>query len=302
MNILAVPSGIIARIKDRIRRRTIRRYFDPQNATLPNSFPYRIGCLVYTHNRVDDARVQMRVLQEIWAPAFKSLCIVHAFNGEHDWWPEKQGEDQLLRRENTGHYQGAADLVDAGIKQLETIGGCDYYIVLAADTWFLNPRVIGYWLTCMEEQRKTFAAAPWGNPYNANMFDLGLSGDFFIIEAEWQKMYGMFPVKFGEFRDKYEDVVRYLGKQQVSYEKCLLMAYSRACAMMAGDGNNLGCMELCKEQILALTERMPVHNADWKRNFDVDEISMYGSHDFTGKLEQIRDKYGDVLASFDAVS
>src|SRR3989338_6988898 len=97
----------------------------------------KIGVLIYTYNRTDDARINMEIIRNTWQKSemLKDVVIVHAFNGEKEWWPEEYLEDELLYLPNPGHYAGAALLIDEGIKTFQNkFQDVDYVIIL--ETYF----------------------------------------------------------------------------------------------------------------------------------------------------------------------
>ena len=105
----------------------------------------KIGFLIYTYNRIDDAKINMEIIRDIWTKSklFSDIRIVHAYNGEKEWHPKKYLEDDLIFMKNPGHFQGAAELIDAGIKKFqEKYKNIDYVIVTAPDTWLIRPEYI----------------------------------------------------------------------------------------------------------------------------------------------------------------
>lgn len=75
-----------------------------------------LGILIYTYNRIDDAKINMEIIKNVWQADdyFENLEIIHAFNGKKEWYEKKYLEDKLVRIRNTWHFQGASDLIDVG--------------------------------------------------------------------------------------------------------------------------------------------------------------------------------------------
>ena len=80
----------------------------------------KIGVLLYTYNRVNDVRINMEIIRNVWGKIelLKEVVIVHAFNGQREWWLEKYLEDDLVYLSNPGHFEGAAILMSEGIKDV----------------------------------------------------------------------------------------------------------------------------------------------------------------------------------------
>src|SRR5439155_12352360 len=102
----------------------------------------RIGVIVYTHDRVDDARINLEILRNLWPRHFGALTIIHCYNGDRRWYPRPYLEDELIRRPNPGHFEGAADLLDAGMRRMQRHKGIRFVVGLAADTWLLKPEYV----------------------------------------------------------------------------------------------------------------------------------------------------------------
>jgi hypothetical protein len=57
-----------------------------------------IAVIISTFNRTDDARINMEIIREIWQkdPNLANIKIVHAYNGDEAWWPEKYLDSKTL--------------------------------------------------------------------------------------------------------------------------------------------------------------------------------------------------------------
>jgi GT2 family glycosyltransferase len=178
---------------------------------------YKIGVVIYTYNRVDDARINMEIVREVWGKSklFKSIKIVHTYNGEKEWYPKKYIEDVVVRTKNTGHFSGASKLIDIGISTLQKrYKKLDYVVVLAADTWVIRPLYIANTLKKMNKNREYIATCPWNSKTKKDpIWKLGqLATDMFVVDAVWAKKYKLFPFNYADFFKKYGELVEYQGK------------------------------------------------------------------------------------------
>lgn len=68
-----------------------------------------IGCVIYTYNRINDARINQELTREILGKSKKlgGVFIVHAYNGEESFGYQRYLEDKLITLKNRGHFKGA---------------------------------------------------------------------------------------------------------------------------------------------------------------------------------------------------
>ncbi len=258
---------------------------------MTDSTVLRLGYLIYTYDRVDDARIQMEIVRRLWEPVFGSVYLVHAFNGLKEWYDRPYLEDDLLVQDNPGHFEGAANLIDAGIAQLLT-RQIDYIVVSAADTWWIKPAFIADKIRVMRQTGKVFLSTPWGLKDQNNPKEMGLAGDTFVLEAAWQRAYNFFPVQYRDFYDRYIELLRYLGRQNVSYEALLFSKFVNACHREIMPAN-VGIKQQVQKRMLLLEERIPVHTAVneegyWVRRFQWPDIGLLTDHDPEPKQQVLR--------------
>ena len=143
-----------------------------------------IGVVIYTHNRVDDAKINIEIIRNVWEASelFNNVKIVHSFNGEKSWYPKKYLENDLVVLKNSWHFQGAADLIDAGLKKMSLYKNIDYIIVLAADIWLINLGYLNKLLTQMKEGEFRLATCVWGLLEQNIIQKTEITTDFFILD------------------------------------------------------------------------------------------------------------------------
>ena len=148
----------------------------------------KIAVLLYTYNRIDDARINMEIIRNLWSqhPLLKNITIVHSYNGDKTLWPEKYLEDDLLYLDNPGHFAGAEILVNEGVKYISE----NYHD-------------------------------------KDNMWNIGMAIDFAILDTRWTNRYGVFPIRYQEFVDKYFEIFAY--KDETLYpERVLAVRFKQA--------------------------------------------------------------------------
>ncbi|MDP3964164.1 MAG: hypothetical protein Q8Q20_00690, partial [bacterium] len=195
-------------------------------------FQPSVTCLISTHDRVEDARINMEIIRAFWKTSglFSDIHIVHAYNGQKHWYPQAHLENMLIRKKNPGHFQGAAELIDAGMARIiKQFPRTDYVVGLASDTWLTKPAFVYGLLAKMKRRRKTLAAAAWGLPRRNNPFDVGISSDFFIADFDWVRKYALFPLRYAEFEKRHGELLVYIKGSNVSLEKLFFARFQQAC-------------------------------------------------------------------------
>ncbi len=228
-----------------------------------------IGILIYTHDRVEDARINMDIIRSLWhhAGLFSNVRIVHAYNGKRSWYPEKYREDIVVRIKNTDHYRGAAELIDAGWYAVRRhYPGIRYLVILAADTWCIKPAFIRSIIDRMQRQQTVWATCPWGLPGRFRETNVGMATDFHIVDVAWANRYGFLPLRYRQFWNQYHEIVSYLRPgANVSVEKLALARFHDACFREHGDA--IHRKEQARRRTQLITERMPVHSGKDRRGY-----------------------------------
>jgi hypothetical protein len=192
------------------------------DATEPTSDTRRIGVLLTTHDRVDDARAGMEVIRSSWVGThgLQEVQVFHAYNGRQAWYPDLHLEDRLLRVENERtHFRGAASLLDVGLRALgET--GIRYVVGMTADTWAYKPDWVLALVREMRRAERYLTCGRWRiDPEVHGLVRArgqgllptdGLSTDFFILDLHWAVRWGMLPLDYGGFLDRQGELLNYL--------------------------------------------------------------------------------------------
>lgn len=261
-----------------------------------------IGVLIYTYNRTDDAMISMEFIRRIWQPSFPGLKIVHSYNGLKSWYPKKYLEDELVRSRNSWHFQGAADLIDAGMAVFKRkFSEVEYVVVLAADTWLVKAAYLETVLSRLKKGKMPLATSVWGLPGQLDPAELGVATDFFVVDAKWSRKNKMFPLNYRAFFKKYADLFLYQGRN-VMLERLALARYYQAISQQDNFGGI--ARKTALEKLLLMTERHPVHSqvdkqGMWIRNMYWPKIGLLTHHNPAQKkaiLKHLRFKLGPQAA------
>jgi hypothetical protein len=179
-----------------------------------------LAVLVSTHDRHDDARVNMEIIRAMWPEHLGDVVVVHAYNGPRPWTPYL--EDQtIVPGPGASHYTGAADLIDAGsVAIAENWPDVRHVVYLASDTWLYRPERLRTILDEMRARELRLATAPfevsphahglrrqWGGPHL--LPGTGFTTDFFVLDLPWAREFGMLPLDLAGFINEYGDLLAY---------------------------------------------------------------------------------------------
>jgi hypothetical protein len=244
----------------------------------------KVGVLIYTYNRTDDARVNMEIIRNVWSRnrLLEGVVIIHAFNGIDEWWPQEYLENDLLRLANPGHYDGAAALLDAGLLAFaERYPDIDYVVTLAADTWCLEPDYIGEIINSMNKSNKYLATCAWGSNRQPKIFKSGAAIDFFIADIRWAVTNRLIPLRYAEFKEKFGELFLY-SDETLRLERVFVLRFKEAiCRSESIPSDNL-ISDITDKYIHHIKEREPIHvieNGRWRRIMFHPQIGLLGHHD-----------------------
>jgi hypothetical protein len=255
----------------------------------------QMGVVIYTYDRVDDAKINMEIIRGTWATqkSLKDIPIVHVFNGEPEWWPEKYLEDDLILVENRGHFAGCAHQMDVGIRYFqENYLSVTHLVVLAADTWILKPEYLVNVIKSMEKEEHFMASCGWGLPVQQTKIWNDAAVDFFIIDLKFATSSNMFPLNYSEYIEKYGEVFAVLNKP-VLVEALLVLRFRQALLRYIGNpppSDNLINWTV-SQYIHLMKEREPVHNYQphFERIMHYPALGMLGHHNPVPKQKALRD-------------
>lgn len=229
----------------------------------------KIGVLIYTYNRTDDTRINMEIIRNVWKKSeiLKDVKIVHSFNGEKEWWPEKYLEDELLYLENPGHFSGAEILLNEGVKTFqEKYSDIDYVIVLASDTWLVMPEYIEKVILGMQKEEKYLGTCVWGSKERVDMFKWGIALDFLILDLKWSRKSSLFPIRFREFAEKYQELFFY-HDQTIYLEIVFIARYMQAILRSVILPSDNILKPVAESYVYRMKEREPIHDNQRERIF-----------------------------------
>lgn len=229
-----------------------------------------IGHLVYNYEHFADLEVQKRIARELYAPAFGGVHQVVCYNGSASY--KATSEDKLFVLKNRGHYQGAVDLINRGLKYFteSRINGLRYVVVTAADTWMINVKYLQGLIIQMSKQNKVLATSSWGRA-KATEKPKGFATDFFVIDIAWNRQSKLFPLDYEKFVKKFGDVLA-LQYTIPTVESALQYKFHKYFM------DNFRDNEIWRQRdtaFMRVTDREPVHDSTGKRQGNWPKLGLY---------------------------
>jgi|HubBroStandDraft_5_1064220.scaffolds.fasta_scaffold140868_1 hypothetical protein len=243
-----------------------------------------IGVLIYTYNRTDDALINMEIVRNIWArkSGLECITLIHAFDGDHAWWPLPYLEDELIRLTNPGHYEGAALLLDHGLTAfVDRHPDIQYVVVIAADTWCLNPSYIVSVIDSMRGDNKYLATCAWGTAREAQILQVGAAADFFVVDIRWASKHRFVPLRYAEFKEKYGELILYRN-ELVTVERLIALRFTQAISRSEVIPSDNLLVPIAYKHIYRMKEREPIHvieRGQWRRLLYNNKLGLLGHHD-----------------------
>lgn len=221
----------------------------------------KVGALLYTYDRIDDAKINEEIIRTVWprTPLLKSVPLVHAYNGEDARWPEAYLEDDVRRTENPGHFAGAELLLNTGMAAFnETYPDVTHVVVLASDTWCVQPEYIERAVRSMHREGKYLATCAWGNKTDTDMFRIGMALDFFIVDMRFVRESGFFPIRYVDFVERFSELLMY--QDALPYlERVVAMRFKQSVATVSALPSENLLKSVARAHVYEMKEREPVH-------------------------------------------
>jgi len=254
----------------------------------------KVGVVIYTYDRADDAKINMEIIRSTWATQklLKDVPIVHVFNGNKEWWPEKYLENDLVIVENTGHFSGCALQIDAGICHFkDNYPEITHVVVLAADTWILEPAYLTNVIKEMSREDMFLASCGWVMPVQTSAYWRNAAVDYFVIDLKFANSYGFFPLAFDQIEQKYGEIFA-LQSFTILVESVLVLRFRQALLRYVGEPKPSESLidSIVREHIYLMKEREPVHlyKPIFERKMYHPEIGLLGHHDPIPKQEILK--------------
>jgi len=247
----------------------------------------KLWVLIYTHDKTEEACVQIEIIRTLRKNHFSDIKIVHAYNWAKKKYPKKYLEDKVIYLDNPWHYCWAANLMDAGVKALLKYKDLDYLMINACDSRRLSPEKITKILWRMKKEKKVIGTCPWWFPGQTERRWVGMACDSFFLDAKREKENHIFPLKHKEFYDKYIDFIRYMWHNNVLVEALLASRYITACSNITKD-RDAQLWFYANDKVYLIKERMPTMLSTTQRNFDIPSLGLYTDHDTATKKKLIK--------------
>lgn len=244
-----------------------------------------LGHLIYNYQHLDDCKIQQEISRMLYAKAFGGVHLVHAYNGKKEFGYAQYLEDKFIKIKNRGHFQGAVDLINAGMEYFNSARKLPvrYVLVTAADTWLLNVKFVQKLVREMETKGQVLATSSWGKSKPSEK-PHGFSTDFFIVDLEWNRKAQLWPLDYAGFVRKFADFF-YVQYAQPVVEVAVQYQFQKYF------GDNFVDNDIWRNRNASLrriVEREPVHGQDGRRIDNWPSIGLYTSPEPKAKRAALR--------------
>lgn len=125
----------------------------------------KIALIALTYDKTAHATGLWRVCSSLQATTHLSFTTFHVYNGQSTWYPEKTGEDVLIRRQNLGHIHGVIDMMNAGVEAaLQSGETFDFLILCSSDAWFTDGGQLTKCLRNLQTKEQHLLTSRWFGP------------------------------------------------------------------------------------------------------------------------------------------
>lgn len=140
-----------------------------------------IAVLIRVYDRIEDLKYNLQIIRKTWTN-FNYYVIVVSNGFPDGYMPDSDTVgmiDKFVSLEhNAGHKKGNSQLLTEGVKYIPS--GCDYTIILEADTWLYTDKIIKKYVGLLNEKSDVvWASADWYDK------DYALAVDFAIIKSDF---------------------------------------------------------------------------------------------------------------------
>lgn len=255
--------------------------------TLSHNNNYAIAQVIYTYDKLDDAKINMEITRNLWEGIIGKVYILHAYNGKRRYGYRKYIENKLLEIKNRGHFTGASDLINNALVHLTNFTNFKYVIVTAADTWMIKPIKLKAILNQMRSENKVIACSSWLDIETKWLFRTGFSTDFFIFDLDWNRANKFFPIKYDEYIKQFKDTCLFMGVYPY-LELAFAYYYLKFFADPLISKGNGKAFTPALNSILRLKEREPIFGRNGIRKMAFPRLGLYTYHEKKHKLKLIK--------------
>ncbi len=133
-----------------------------------------LAVVIRVHDRMQDLQVAVRCVKEHWRIATQLMIVSNGVSRGFEIPADvRAAADSILElTHNAGHIGGNAQLLLASIPHLPP--QCEWVLLLEADTWLFDDRLLRDTLNHLEQENADWASAFWQDRWSSQALDLAL--------------------------------------------------------------------------------------------------------------------------------
>ena len=142
----------------------------------------KISILVRVYDRLEDLEICLKLIRDNWK--VNDYEVIAISNGKSKGYilteSIRNNCDKIIELEkNDGHLLGNSQLLKEGVKQIRL--DSSYVVILEADTWIYDDKIISKYIEKMEETNSVWASAEWIKKYWTLALDIAIIEKNFLI-------------------------------------------------------------------------------------------------------------------------
>lgn len=142
----------------------------------------KICVIIRVYNRIQDIECNLEIIRKTWTN--NDYYVIVSCNGEQDGYSMTEKiqslSDKIVKNDgNSGHLQGNSLLLLQALPYIPS--DCEYTLLLEADTWLYQDKLICKYIKELKAQKAVWASAKWYDRFHS------LATDFAIVNTEFLK-------------------------------------------------------------------------------------------------------------------
>lgn len=157
----------------------------------------KISILVRVYDRLEDLEICLKLIRENWK--INDYEVIAISNGKSKGYilteSIRNNCDKIIELEkNDGHLLGNSQLLKEGVKQIRL--DSSYVVILEADTWICDDKIISKYIEKMEKNNSVWASAEWIKKYWTLALDIAIIEKNFLINNKEILNFSIHPEAF----------------------------------------------------------------------------------------------------------
>lgn len=154
----------------------------------------KICVIIRVYNRIQDIECNLEIIRKTWT--INDYYVIVSCNGEQDGYLMTEKiqslSDKIVRYNgNSGHLQGNSLLLLQALPYIPS--DCKYTLLLEADTWLYQDKLICKYTEKIKAQKAVWASAKWYDRFHSLATDFAIVDTDFLRKNKAVLEFGIYP-------------------------------------------------------------------------------------------------------------